>query len=231
MTKQILITVLTVMFSIGAQAVPSLQLDIGGGVYNAADETVYNTTDPFSLYALAKTDSLTGTTYYLSVAIVPQQSIGSTLPGFGSFSIDGVTYNAGSAWAYGVPPVDASINDIGKHSIFPTLYLELSFSQLDGFANEYNSQDSPGGFSIYDGSGPKLAYEEFVVNTTNLGAGYALHFDLYTYSDGHKVDAFAPFSHDAQTQTTRQVPDGGVTAVLLGIALAGVGVARRYLAA
>jgi len=122
--------------------------------------------------------------------------------------------------------VDAAIADIGPHSIFPTLYLELSFSVLEGFANSYNTQDNPGGFSLYGGVGDKIAYKDFAVNTTNLGADYALHFDLYTYSDDDKVDAFAPFSHDAQTT---HVPDGGTTAILLGAALAGVGVVRRYL--
>jgi hypothetical protein len=226
MKKLILTSVFALMLSMGAKAVPDLQLDISGGVYNTADETIYNSSDAFSLYALAKTGSLTGTTYYLSIAVVPKQSSGSTLPGFGSFVLDGTTYNAGSGWVFGTPPADAAIANIPSHSMFPTLYLEIAFSTLDGFANEYNSEDSPGGFSIYDGSGPKLGYEEFTLNTANLGANYALHFDLYTYSPGdNRVDAVAPFSHDAQT---RRVPDGGASAILLGTALAGVGLIRRY---
>lgn len=229
MKRQILSAISAVMLTTVAYGLPDLQLDISGGTYNAVDETIYNSTDPFTLYALAKTPNLTGTTYYLSIAVVPQQASGSTLPGFGSFALDGTTYNASSGWIFGVPPVDSAIKDIPKHAIFPTLFLELSFNVLEGFANAYNTQDNPGGFSSYGGVGDKLGYKDFAVNTTNLGAGYALHFDLYTYSAGdNKVDAFAPFSHDAQTTRTK-VPDRGTTAILLGATLAGIGVIRRYL--
>lgn len=226
MKKQVLTAISALMIAAVAQGVPSLQLDVSGGTYSSSDETIYNTTDPFTLYALAKTPNLTGTTYYLSIAVVPTQSSGSTLPGFGSFTLDGTTYNASSGWVFGVPPSDGLIADLPQHGQFPTLFLELSFNVLEGFANSYDTQEKPGGFSLYSGSGAKLAYKDFAINTTNLGANYALHFDLYTYSDGQKLDAFAPFSHDAQT--TKQVPDGGATAILLGVVLAGFGVIRRY---
>lgn len=230
MRKQILAVILVLVFATAAQGVPQLQLDISNGVYNAADETIYNSTDPFTLYALAKSDSLTGTTYYLSIAIVPQQASNSTLPGFGSFTLDGTTFDASSGWNYGVPPVDASIKDLPQHGIFPTLFIERSFNLLEGFAEEYDTQSNPGGFAAYDGSGKKLAFKDFAVNTSNLGAGYALHFDLYTYSaGGSKLDAFAPFSHDAQSTTTRKVPEGGATVILLGAAFAGIGIIRRCL--
>jgi hypothetical protein len=225
MKVKVLAPIAAALLATCAYGLPDLQLDVSGGVYNDGDETVYNTSDPFTLYALAKTQNLTGTTYYLSIAIVPQQAIGSTLPNFGSFGFDGKSYDASSGWLFGTPPVDAQISDIAKHGMFPTLYLELSFDELDGLAKAYNTQDNPGGFSVYGGVGDSLAYKGFEVNTTNLGTGYALHFDLYTYSDGRKVDAFAPFSHDAQS---RRVPDGGATAILLGSVIAGIGLARRY---
>lgn len=229
MKKQVLAVISAVMFAAAAQAVPQLQLDISNGVYNTGDETIYNSTDPFKLYALAKTDSLAGTTYYLSIAILPKTS-DLSLVGFGSFSIDGVTINAGSGWTFGVPPLDSSIANIPQHGAFPTLFIERSFNLLEGFAEEYDTQTNPGGFDDYDGSGKKLAYKDFDINTSNLGANYALHFDLYTYaSGGTRVSAFAPFSHDAQT--TKRVPDGGATIILFGTALAGIGVIRRYLKA
>ena len=221
--------ILSIVFALACttvvRGVPDLQLDVSGGVYNWADETVYNSTDPFTLYALAKTASTEGTSYYISIAIVPKTS-DTALPGFGSFSFGGTTYDASSGWLFGVPPVDALIGDIPTHGLYPTLFLEVSFDKLDGFAEEYNSQDTPGGFSLYDGSGPSLGYKAFEVNTTSLGINYALHFDFYTYSEPGKVDAFAPFSHDAQTT---RVPEGGATVALLGAALAGIGILRRYL--
>lgn len=229
MKTQVLAALSALVFATTAHAVPTLQLDISNGVYNGSSETVTNSTDPFNLYALVKTDSLIGRTYYLSIAIVPQQSSGSTLPGFGSFKVDGTTYTAGSGWTYGVPPVSSSIANIPQHDIFPTLYIERSFSLLEGFADEYDSMTDPGGFELWDG-GKKLAYKDFLIDTSNLGAGYSIHFDLYTYNTGDsRVDAFAPFSHDAQS--TRQVPDGGATVVLLGTVFAGIGIIRRYLKA
>jgi hypothetical protein len=223
MKLKILATIAAAFLATSAYGLPDLQLDVSSGAYGAG-ETIYNTTDPFTLYALAKTQNLTGTTYYLSIAIVPKQASGSTLPNFGSFVFDGKNYDASSGWLFGTPPVDA-IADIPSHGQFPTLFLELSFDELDGLANAYDTQDNPGGFSLYGGVGDSLAYKGFDVNTTGLGEGYALHFDLYTYTDGGAVDAFAPFSHDAQTS---RVPDGGSTVILLGTVLAGVGVIRRY---
>lgn len=216
-----------------AWAVAFLQLDISDGAY--VNETTHNTTDPFTLWALVDSGSTkysAGTTYYLSIAVVPKQTADSTMPNFGSFDFNGTVYDANSAWSFGTPPLadplrqgvpDPDFRNLGPHDIFETKYLEVSFNNPLGRATEYNSADSPGG--LVDSANGTLFYNSFEVDTTLLGDGYELHFDLYTIDSRNKLAAFAPFSHDAQTNG--KVPDGGTTLVLLGTALTGLGLLRR----
>jgi hypothetical protein len=207
-------------------AVPFLQLDIGDGVYGA-DETIYNTTDPFTLYALVNSASSkyeANRNYYLSIAIVPQVS--SVPADFGSFDFNGTTYSgSNSGWTYGTPPADAPIRDLPGHGIYDTMFLEIAFSSFTGTTALYNSEDNPGGIDL-GGSG-SLLYRAFNLDTRNLG-NYAIHFDLYTYNN-RRVDNFAPFSHDAESRQNVAVPDGGMTALLLGVGCFALSVGRRIL--
>src|SRR4026208_915366 len=59
-------------------AIPSLQLDIAGGTYDSASQTIIAPANPFSLYSLVHPSTLSaGGTFYLSAAIVPKTSDGS----------------------------------------------------------------------------------------------------------------------------------------------------------
>ena len=68
-------------------AIPTLQLDILGGVYNTTTETTVASSEDFVVRALLN-GSLTGDTYYLSAAITPGLSNSNTVPDFGSVAID-----------------------------------------------------------------------------------------------------------------------------------------------
>ncbi len=207
-----------------ASAIPTLQLDIGGGVYVAGEEeTIFATGDIFTLYALLMTDGNDLTdTYFVSVALRPATNP----PGAdaGSFVFDTSDVNVTADMVYGVPPFDAYIafdpKDLARHGIFETYFTEFSF-QFDGkTCAPYNVQDHPG---TGPQTGTGMYWMSFLVDTSGLSAGYSIHFDLYNarIKDGDTdIDLFAPFSHDANSR----VPEPS-TMLLLGAGLAGLGTA------
>ena len=229
-----------------ALAVPTLQLGIGGGTYDSLSQTVVASGDVFTLYALLQPEGSPSPgradlldTFFLSASVVPQTSNPANL---GSFSINSATYNVTSGLVFGAPPVETNIGhdpgDLSLHGVFPTYFAELSF-QFNA-ANQsaiYNTQDTPGatpGAGTLAGTG--LYFAAFSVDVRNLAPGYAIHFDLYneTFKANGDVDrqAFAPFSHDAQSlsdrEPTSEVPvPASLALVIFGAAFAAVTLRRR----
>jgi len=200
-------------------AIPSLQLDIAGGTYDSASQTIIAPANPFSLYSLVDPSTLSaGGTFYLSAAIVPKTSDGS----FGSFTVNGVTYSSANM-VYGNPPSLTLENsgELPSHGIYDTYYAEIAF-QFDpnNKALSYNTATTPGGFTSSDSG--SLLYSAFNVDMSGLLNTTTVHFDLYNVKLDRKgnlvVDQFAPFSHDAQGASF-QVPDSSSTMVLLGIGM------------
>lgn len=191
MKKWICLTVCLALgcISVPVLALPSLQLDIGGGYYNSSgnplynDETVVATGQNFTLYALMETSKKTSLsdTYYLSMALFPRTAS----PGDpGSFIFNGRTINVTTDMLYGNPGLPA-------HDIFQTNYLLYGFNfNPQNTVGKYNVQDSPGGFGQ---PGTGLYYTAFNVDTSGLGNGLSVHFDLFN------SETKAPFSHDAQS--------------------------------
>lgn len=224
-----LLAVGVLAISPSAHAVPSLQLDIGGGVYDWSTETIVATSNPFTLYALLReTDrNPLSDTYYISAALTPK----TVPPGadLGSFTFDGTTVNVTEDMVYGVPPMEADgtagkdPGDLPKHGIFKTYFAEFSFQFDEGKnAKKYNTQDDPGGFEVASAGDPILYYMAFNVDVGSLAAGYQIHFDLYNEkvrcSGDYDISAKAPFSHDAESAP---VPEPG-TMLLLGSGLIGI---------
>ena len=219
-------------------AIPTLQLGITGGTYNDATQTIVSTGPVFSLYAYLSpnsTNPLTDT-YFLSMALSPQTSVGANL---GSFVVNGNTISATSGMVYGTPPLESILGpspadpgDLAGHGVFPTYFAELGFTfSAANTSGLFNTQDNP---SWGPQSGTGMYFQRFDINTTNLAIGYSIHFDLYNTAlcGGRKCDGtqdiditqFAPFSHDAES--IANVPEPGTT-LLLGMALLGIGLARR----
>ena len=196
------------MSATAARAVPVLQLDIIGGTYDRVTQTITASGPSFTLVALAtasgntSASSILADTYYLSAALSPVASSGSF--NAGSFSIDGVTTQASdTGMTYGTPPLDAAFNkDLPDHGIYPTFFHEISFQfDANDTTTTYNSEGDTGGV-MFDENGVGTFFVKFEINVGGL-VGKTLHFDLYDTAVKKNgsifVDAFAPFSHDAQS--------------------------------
>jgi hypothetical protein len=69
----------------------------------------------------------------------------------------------------------------------------------------------------------------FNVDVTGIDAGHALWLDLAEFDANGNLVQNAPFSHAAQGGQGGSVPDAGSTAMLLGLGMLGLGLAKRKL--
>lgn len=196
-----------------AQAIPTLQLDIFSPdtFYDAATESITTSSTEFTLHALLNPDrdSGLGGEYFISAAIL------GPIESFGSFDFAGNTYGVEEGMTFGTPPL-AEGRQLPPHGIFDTYFFELPISFLGADeAIPYNTQDYPG-LGPIPSEGTGFYFQSFNVDTTNLGEGLSLHFDLYQTGSG--IVEFAPFSKDA---SFRQAPEPG-TILLLGLGLTGL---------
>jgi hypothetical protein len=214
------------LFSARANAIPVLQLDMLGGVYDFNDETVVASSGDFTLYAIltpsgdgnkVPLSELLARQYYVSVAITPQT--GPQSASLGAISIESQPYVVTDDLIYGRPPIGA-LKTVPGHGIYDTYFLEVPITFLaTQRTTTYNTEDSPNGLE------PNEAGESYYVaisgNTGTLATGHNLHFDLYdaVVADckkndgcaGITVDHFAPPSHDAATR----VPEPATAFLLL----------------
>lgn len=238
--------------AVPAMAVPTLQLDIGGGTYvgGSTESTVANS-DTFDVYALLNPtgESTLSGMYRISAALYPKVAYSTPPPSMGNFTFNGTTYNVAADMAWGRPPealmADTTLvgTEIPPHEIFDTYFIEFNVVfDANQQCLPYNVQDNPGDPIPAPGSG--FYYQGFAVDVSGMDPGYGIHFDLYQVAAGlagnngsrvrgDPVSAtdlveFAPFSHDAESTTTR-VPDGASTVTLLGLALTGIAIMARRL--
>lgn len=209
-------------------AVPTLQLDILGGVYiGPPEETIVTGADAFTVHAFAtpgnvSEDDLKAETYFLSIAIRPKTSASASLGSFtvqgpgtiendGASLIDGSSISSGQTimvtgdMIFGLPPIGATANPLlGPHDVFETFFLEIEFEFIaSDIADIRNTQDNPGE-PLGTGSVDSFSFfAAFDVDMTNLSDDVDLHFDLYSMkvkrNEVITLDDFAPFSHDAES--------------------------------
>jgi len=216
-----------------AHAIPSLQLGPGAGswTYDLTTQTWVTADNPLQLAATANAtaadggngdyawDTLaTSQVAYLVVSAVPKTAL-SEPPELFDITVEN---DAGAlslfASGNGTPPL-SDPNDLAPHGIFDT-YFEIYEFNFDGALTGI-SDTQPGG------TGTGMGYLElFDVTIHSLADSVTgLHFDLYTVqtADPSLVEAFAPFSHDADA-----VPEPS-SALLFGVGglVASVALRRR----
>lgn len=228
-------------------AVPTLQLDIVGGSYDEATETIIGPSgEEIVLVALltakgnADVGALLGNTYFISAALLPAVAAPGEDLGSFTFTIDSTsvsqTVDVTDDMFFGVPPLESMLafdgKDLSKHGVFETYFSQFGFMfDEEMTAEKYNSQETPGGLEISE-DGVSF-YQTFTVNTALLAEGSNLHFDLYTTDlppgslGDIDRDMFAPFSHDAETDTNGKDMPEPITLLLLGTGLSAIAVIRR----
>lgn len=227
------IAVAAMLLCAPAHAVPKLQLDILGGTYDTATQTIMASGNSFSLYAYYWSTTLPTGNFYISAALMPPTA---TPGNYGSFTIDGgAPINVTSDMAYGTPPLELAMQafdpgDLSKHGIFPGYFYEKSFTfSAANQSGVYNTQDHAG-WGPQSGTG--MFYQKFDFNIAGLAPGLGLHFDFYNESIKNgdiDVNKFAPFSHDAQGMVA-SIPEPETYAMLLaGLGLLGFAARRRKL--
>lgn len=176
----------TFIFIMPVFAIPSLQLDIKNGTYDTTTKTIVASKDKFTLYAYLIPDcnASLDDKYYISAALSPQVNIPSDLGSFSFAERDTIVVT--EDLILGTPPVDtlyagqgADPGDLSPHGIFPTYFMEYSFTFDESHkAVAYNTQDNPGIGPIPDSNGG-MYYHAFEVDTSLIDYPYVVHFDLY----------------------------------------------------
>jgi hypothetical protein len=225
--KAAVLSAVFILASVSAEAYPILQLDIIGGQYDAATQTIVSSDSVFTLVAVltpTANEPLTpylSDTYYISAAVSPEH--GPDDASLGSFTWNDTNYRVTEDMTYGVPPLDdgngaGDSGDLAPHSIFPTFFSEFSFQfSPENRTLQYNTADNPGGLTPTTATTNVSYFATFNITTSLVGSN-VLHFDLYnslvqscrrsgTCTYDADIELFAPFSHDAESSVTHHVAE------------------------
>ena len=243
-TKILLTLFAASIYSSTVLALPALQLGgdgTSGWNYDSGTDTWIVTDSSFTLSAYAnaaKADGGDGS-YAWDVLTLPKYAylVAAATPDVGNVDAFDITVSNATLYTsgYGAAPLQDT-NSLAGHGIYDT-YFEIYEFEFDGLL-ELIGNTEPGD------TGTGMGYSEsFSIDIISLLAGVdGVHFDLFTVNSGFLlgnghwdmastdnkvVNAFAPYSHDAEYDCcTTTVPEPGVIG-LLAVGLLGMAVARR----
>src|SRR5688500_15198391 len=222
-----------------AQAVPVLQLYIEGATYDAATESWHATVPASGTIRLWAIGNVSGqgshgpiSNVRLAIAYGAGDSPSFTLNGSTTGDYGGFTdLSEASDPTHIQTRTDGSIPQLSDGKDLPQHGEYGSGTWWQEFAlGNFTMTDSPtGDFIDAFPTSPAPTGSQINVYEINVTGTDFVHFDLYDgIQTGRKAKAvFAPFSHDADGGG--QVPEGGSTAIMLGLALLGFGGLRRKL--
>jgi hypothetical protein len=225
--KVFALSAILVLAAASAEALPILQLDIIGGHYDPATQSIVSDGPDFTLVALLTPNGnkphgpLLADTYYISAAVSPDPGPGSA--SLGEFSWNGTNYDVTDDMTYGTPPLDVDDGadgpgDLPSHSVYPTWFKEFEFTFTSANRTlSYDTAVNPGQAPVVTTATTGVSYFATFTVTTALIGSNVLHFDLYntllatckrnqTCTGDIDTELNAPFSHDAQS-STEQVPE------------------------
>mgnify|MGYP003628506951 FL=1 len=229
-----------------AQAVPTMQIYLEGGVYNPLTETwvasaangparLWVIGTPGNKGAITDVKLVAGYSSANGAGAVSISATSSTTGGFGGFT-DPSTPGAPTALGEDTSETSPLLNSgeeldrpnrlLPAHGIYGS---GVFFQEFD--IGDFTLVDSPTGDFI-NGFPTGTLTDQSQINVYEIAvAGITsgtVHFDVYGTQAGK--DVFAPFSHDGETGggliTTTEVPEPG-TLLVLGLGLTGLGMMRR----
>ncbi len=196
---------------------------------------------------VVKTDGTAASTAFVNATMANYNSLATYQGGFETFCIEyNEHFSPGSSYTYQVSP--NAISTPSDPVSVGTAYLYSMFAQGSLSGYNYSSTTSAGNlqntFWFLEGDQPSMPNTFLALLTTEFGSVAAAQGDSFTYNNGNVVNAASfgvaalnlggiannwPNQDQLVYQGRQNVPDGGTTLMLLGMAMGGMSLLRRKL--
>jgi hypothetical protein len=215
-------TMIALLFSSTAFAIPGIQLFIAGGHYDTHSRTWEITGNSFDLYVVSANQSRAD--IIVSMALGSHDNPADLDLTFAGNEIQSSSFVRGYAPIDNFPEqYDGDYIDLHPHNVYPTWFTEMHTGPYDMSqqVGDVRPLNYTGDFwNPSTGEGTTGALGQARVFHVETGGVYSyIHFDAYTLNTDGSINEYASFSRDAQAN---YAPEPG-TVSLLGMGLLGLG--------